>query len=592
MNSHLLLLTLGPVQEFIAQARRTRDLWYGSHLLSELGRAAARALTAGGAQLVFPALEQGDPELEPCPAPLRPTGRPPANIPNKLLAIVPAGVEPADLARQVRHAVFDHWRDGIAAPVRNRCAALLAPGVDNVWAEQIDTFVEFLAGWAPLDDYTEARRAVERAIAGRKHLRDFQAWRHSRVAAPKSSLDGARDTVLRTPRERDRQLVHKYRIEDGEQLDAVGLVKRAGGEPEQFVPIVNIALARWVRLAEATAPSELDRLREACGKVGLARVARADLPCAAPFQFDASILLRSRWEAIFKERGLEGAAESWGRAHVEPVLRKMADPYPYVACLVADGDHMGRALDRLPSAEDHRALSRALSQFAAEARAIVEQDHSGVLIYSGGDDVLAFVSLPEAPACAEDLRLRFEHMVAGACGSLPEQTRPTLSVGIGVGHVMEGMGDLLALAREAEAEAKRERNSLAVLVDMRSGGRLAWRARWVEDPAGALKRSMAHLEDKLSARKVYEIAAILRRFPADTADARWRGALAREVARALSRVGEGEVTPDQVDLNLQVGGGYQGLRTAVEAWVNRVLIARVFARAVPRPRNRNQEVAE
>jgi hypothetical protein len=48
MTAHLLLVTLGPVQDFIAQARRTRDLWYGSHLLSELGRAAARVLADGG----------------------------------------------------------------------------------------------------------------------------------------------------------------------------------------------------------------------------------------------------------------------------------------------------------------------------------------------------------------------------------------------------------------------------------------------------------------------------------------------------------------------------------------------------------------
>ena len=51
MTAHLLLVTLGPVQDFIAQARRTRDLWYGSHLLSELGRAAARALVGGGAEV-------------------------------------------------------------------------------------------------------------------------------------------------------------------------------------------------------------------------------------------------------------------------------------------------------------------------------------------------------------------------------------------------------------------------------------------------------------------------------------------------------------------------------------------------------------
>src|SRR5690606_15822490 len=76
MSAHLLLVTLGPVQDFIAQARRTRDLWYGSHLLSELARAAARAIDEGDARLVFPALGRNHPELVECKAPLRDTGAP------------------------------------------------------------------------------------------------------------------------------------------------------------------------------------------------------------------------------------------------------------------------------------------------------------------------------------------------------------------------------------------------------------------------------------------------------------------------------------------------------------------------------------
>src|SRR5690606_5177224 len=105
MSVHLLLITLGPVQDFIAQARRTRDLWYGSHLLSELSRAAARALVEEGAHLIFPALGSSHPELEECHEPLREgTGEPPLNVANKLLAEVPGHVDPAELARTVREA--------------------------------------------------------------------------------------------------------------------------------------------------------------------------------------------------------------------------------------------------------------------------------------------------------------------------------------------------------------------------------------------------------------------------------------------------------------------------------------------------------
>jgi CRISPR-associated protein Cmr2 len=35
-NLALLLVSIGPVQEFIAEARKTRDLWAGSYLLSKV----------------------------------------------------------------------------------------------------------------------------------------------------------------------------------------------------------------------------------------------------------------------------------------------------------------------------------------------------------------------------------------------------------------------------------------------------------------------------------------------------------------------------------------------------------------------------
>jgi CRISPR-associated protein Cmr2 len=55
---YLFLVSIGPVQEFIASARRTRDLHFGSWFLSELSRAAASAINAqNGSSLIFPAPE-------------------------------------------------------------------------------------------------------------------------------------------------------------------------------------------------------------------------------------------------------------------------------------------------------------------------------------------------------------------------------------------------------------------------------------------------------------------------------------------------------------------------------------------------------
>jgi len=604
MTAHLLLVMLGPVQDFIMQARRTRDLWYGSHLLSEISRAAARALVDGGADLVFPALKKGDPELTACAAPLRADGNAPHNIANKLLAEVPQEIDPARLARAVREEVCRYWREEEGLRVKRRCDGILARDIDAVWNEQIDSLLEFTASWAPLDDYVEARRRVEDAVAGRKMLRDFRPSTQSRGAVAKSALDGARETVLLPHPERRASLVKTYRIDKAEELDAVGLVKRAGGEPDQFVPIVNVALASWLESAEQVAPAELARLRAACGKAGVAPVHRSDLPCARRFPFDASVLIPSRWPSVFEERQIPGDPASWGRDFVRPILDKAGEAYPYVACLVADGDRMGCAISRLETAAAHRDFSLALARFAGEAREVVEQDHRGVLVYSGGDDVVAFLPVPEALACAEALRLCFASVMGDACSASTAEERPTLSVGVGVGHFMESMGELLDLGRAAEHEAKRDRNALAVLVEKRSGGRRVYRAPWsgrhdhrlrglpADGPVDQLRKDAVLLRKRLSTRKVYEIASTVARLPAPGGadDAAWAKLLALEVKRSLARV-EGEaVSLEDAGLSLDTID-YAALHDRVRAWVARLLVARTFADAEPHARRSEDEVA-
>ncbi|MFC1642598.1 type III-B CRISPR-associated protein Cas10/Cmr2 [Myxococcota bacterium] len=567
------------------------------------------SLIEGGAKLVFPALEKGDQELVSCPSPLRPdTGLPPLNIANKVLAELPSAVQPPVLARAVRDDVRAFWRGEIAGEVREEHRGLLSHGIDAAWDEQVETFLEFSAAWAPLRNYPDARKTVEQAVAARKNLRDFAPWQKLRAGVAKSSLDGARETVLRREG-RDEIQVRKYRIAKGEELDAVGLIKRTGGEPDPFVPIVNIALASWLDLAQNKAHSELAHLREACRDIKLARVARHDLPCARPLSFDASVLLPSRWRPLFEEQGLGDAqkAEAWGQDHVRPLLRVLGDPYPYVACLVADGDHMGRVIDSMESADEHRQFSRQLARFAGDARRIVEQEHRGSLVYAGGDDVLAFLPLPEVLACAQALRCRFAEVMTLACGARRSEERPTLSVGVGVGHVLEGMGDLLALGRAAEQAAKgaklrsenRDRNALAVVVDKRSGGRRSWRARWEDwsgDPVGRLRADSLALEQHLSTRKVYEVARTLARLPLpDCArEPGWDRVIALEVERSLVRAHLAEgggVKPADVGLVLDRQAGYAALYQEVSSWVERMLVARAFAAAAPTLGRTAEEVA-
>lgn len=681
--THLIQITIGPVQDFIAQARRTRDLWYGSHLLSELSRAVARSLAELGSELVFPALSRSDPDLKPCMAPFRTdaeTGEKvsPLAVANIILATVEidavdeqkAKAKLEALAKRARSDLQVFWKN-LADGIRGDCGGLIAtdPKIADVWDEQITSLIEFSAAWsvvAPDKDepnaYKATRDRLNKAIAGRKNLRDFEPWQYSRAGAPKSSLDGARETVLRDGKTetRDADLVRKYRLGEGEQLDAVGLVKRAGGNDPgdrkrkdlhdlQFVPIVNVALAPWIRCAQQNFCAQFEGVVRAIksGDKKLSRWPRVlrNIECGSKtFEFDAGLFVRSRWWPEFKEIGefepkgfsseqdkkKRAQLESdwrkevidWGDRCVGPVLKCMTEPHPYVACLVADGDGMGKAIDALGSAEEHRGFSRELAKFAGAARDIVErEEHLGSLVYSGGDDVLAFLPVWTALACADELRKKFVEIMNGA--NLPEAAgKPTLSVGIGIGHVMESMGDLLDLGRRAEKLAKgghlkfdpskkdKDRNALAVILDKRSGGTRQCRAQWTEWPqevevegkcerwTGPVARLLADADllkakGPLSTRRVYQIAALLRRLPRPdpkqaAAHVAFTPVLIGEVERILRRAdgGDGALTMDQVGLLLGNNESYERNYMVLAAWIDRVLIARAFAEAEPRPRSR------
>jgi CRISPR-associated protein Cmr2 len=583
----LLLVSLGPVQDFIARARRTRDLWFGSHLLSELSRTAAKALADQGALLIFPALDLKNDavEFEECKELVRPGGdTPPLSIANKILAEVPSGVDPAACARFVRGAVRDRWTR-IADGVRNGRRGILAENAEQVWNEQINEALEFYAVWVPIGlDYRTARNAAEQALLGRKKLRDFGPRVHDLEGAPKSSLDGARVSVI-AKGSRTHPDFRRFGIRSTEQLDAVGLVKRTGFEPEQFIPLVNVAAGDWLRRAQETEANALDKAAAACGAKKIPAI-RRNLPVVRPFRFDASALYASRWPDLLSQietPETPQAAREWGELAIRPLLDRMGgQPPSYVACLVADGDHMGTAIDSLATPADNRNFSRALAEFPGQARRIVETDHLGSLVYAGGDDVLAFLPVATAIDCADALAKAFAGALQDRIPSVPP---PTLSVGIGIAHVMEAMGSLLALGRTAERTAKNAgRNALAVIAEKRSGGQRQFARSWTSDPISRLKEDERLLDGRLSTGKLHELEALLRRFPA-TGDPAGESAFlaAAFFSYANELLRHTDTEREAVSLkDLGIEGhadDYRSLCDAVRTAIDRVLIVRTMREA-------------
>ncbi len=464
--SHLLAISVGPVQEFIAAARRTRDLWFGSYLLSEISRAAAKAIEDQGGRLIFPASLGAE------------------NVANVILTKLDAG-DPKEIAAKAKKAAQKQWRE-FAEQARGGASSVIR---EAIWNDQVDDVIEFYAAWVPHTNpknYQDDRVRVMRLLAGRKNCRDFKQPGFNDAGLPKSSLDGQRPTVLVGPKPGESRETYrdnwpkKLRLSPGEQLDVVGVTKRLGkkrGESDPRYPsVARVAAETWLRGVRAKIAFE--DLRNACAAVpDLNKVAE---PEYGYFPYEGTVIFKDRHPDLIAELG-EVVREPLKQ--VAEALKKLGgEPTPYVAVLVADGDGMGAVISNQKTIGEHQQLSQALAGFASEARKIVT-DRNGVLIYAGGDDVLAFLPVDKCLGSARMLHDKFSDLLKGYKNE--EGKPPTLSVGVAIGHFMENLEDLLEYARAAEKAAKKVegKDALAVHLHKRSGSPIRVRAKWTETPA-------------------------------------------------------------------------------------------------------------
>jgi len=393
--SHLLSISIGPVQDFIAAARRTADLYAGSQILQKLSKAVAEYLHQNGAKLIFPADKDADGA-------------------NKILAEVEG--EPKALAEGAQKAAQEKlerlWQDTVKE-LSGEHRSLI--NLERA-REQLGSLLEFYAAWVPFDgsNYSGKRLAVERLLAGRKALRDFAPTWQNDDGVPKSPLDPSRAAVIDPRRWAEASVrlpdgsYRPLRIKPTEHLDAISLLKRCYGALNSEVVVDTRTMAR-----------------------------RAKDPQASP-------------------------EDRWGEDDDHT-----PEPQPYFAILVADGDRMGELIARQDDPEAHRQLSRTLDEFARKAQQIV-RNHHGFMVYSGGDDVLAFLAVNQAIACTQELSEAFRYQVRG-----------TLSAGIAVVHYREPLSISLQNAREAEKAAKNGgRNALAVALHTRGGVPTTVVRRW------------------------------------------------------------------------------------------------------------------
>lgn len=451
--TYLLSISIGPVQEFIAAARRTADLRAGSQLLQQLAGHIAQEIEQRGGQLIFPAS---------------------ANVPgpNKVVAEI-ASDQPAEVVKQLKESAVQ-WLLQKWQRARERLTAEDVLTNDPLAQEQVRGFLEFYAAWVPFDgDYATSRERVEALLAGRKALRNF-VQPSSSAGLPKSPLDPSRDGVLVLNRNGSSysvplsaQQASSLRLKKTEFLDAISLLKRV--QEARDVPSTSLMAAQSVLpVAEKHVPQAVETLRAVVRETGgLVDLGDLMFPNRLEEEMPTSPVLRER-------RGDIGSA----RKKILESVRLPECP-PYYVVLVADGDRMGRLISAQRTVEQHRALSQSLAQVAQRMTEAIRR-HNGYCVYAGGDDVLALLPVNQSLECAEELARLFREAIRPFVPN--RDTGGTLSVGIAIVHHLESLQRAVGWAREAEKLAKGKRNALAVAFHPRGGAPLSAVTSWQDAP--------------------------------------------------------------------------------------------------------------
>jgi CRISPR-associated protein Cmr2 len=421
--------SIAPVQSFVSQARRTRDYWAGSYLLSYLTAHAMLGVSEGNPERIkFPHINE-DLLWQAVNGSL---SQPPlvASLPNRFTAFCK---DPITAGKAGEKALQEAWRrivdavwEKVCEILREEFPKLTDAGLPQTWENQLFNLWEVY--W--VDEGPEASADWGPGMERRRNWRKPLFWEEQgemctvcgeRVVAFGAGLSRAEvrrlwhegEHSIRKILDQKRNLV--LEDNDRERLCSVCMVKRV------FPYIAKIALG-W----------DLD-----------------------PKQ-------------IYLPTTHEFAEQLGTNAQREPLN-------PYYTVLLMDGDKLGQNL------REHRdrrgSISEAIAAFSRDVLGIVE-GCSGRLVYAGGDDVLAFLPLHTALLCAAKLREVFinrqvEHRL--------EKLNITISAAILMVHMMSPMQPILRTAHRLLDEVAKDdvgRDAFVLQVQKRSGPSLTIAKPW------------------------------------------------------------------------------------------------------------------
>lgn len=403
---------------------------------------------------------------------------------------------------------------------------------EDIWQRQVGAGAFWEVAWT-----AEPARARSRLLARRK------LWRSHRP----SDEYGDKCTVMREYQEisgferargtNDREQQDEFwndvrsrlgplDLRDNERLCAIAMVKRLFPYPKvarealgleidmsHWPSTVYVGALPWIRKAASVVPSQAKEYAEEVNKSvdrGLAKrrppFNGLEFSGAGDFtKLDANFFHR---DSVRNERlcPLRQDAQDDVRKRIDGLLESICEakdddgsdvgpPAAFYALLLADGDRLGRLVERLhaPDGVEVRPdVSKALADFTCKVPNIVKK-HDGVTVYAGGDDVLAMLAMPKALACAAALSECYRSSFDSYCGA-------TLSASVVFTHVRLPLADSLANAHRLLNDVAKDENgrdSLAAGVLKPGGPYCQWATTWDRKTSDGASISAVKLIEEL-----------------------------------------------------------------------------------------------
>lgn len=455
---HLFLFTIGPVQSFISQARKTQDLYAGSDLLSRLIETAIEKFkdTDGFESLIFPNTDyetkkdfnEEEPE----------TNR---SFPNRFLGTI--WVEDEDklntIGNEVEKAVLEKIKC-LGEEVINT----LSIQQHTHFVEQLDKHFTFHWLYQPIeeDDYKSAYETIEKNLAGIKNIRSFEQYSYKDKGV-KCSLSGECNALYFNESINRNEVITKFNkpvfidkhhFKKQEGLSAIGLVKRFYDQTDEdidsFPSTAEIALKDALEQRDQNADEQYKTLFK--GK---------DL-------FDDELYYPENLnKEYFDKNGLNQVYELTPFEHLEEkrsaIFGNLSLP-KYYAFIIFDGDKMGDWLRGENTTEEvdetfHQDLSEWLANYADSVQEYFKKNSRiGSIVYTGGDDFVGFINLHHLYTTLQYLRLAFQEEISNPLvkkytpnGDVQELT---FSAGITIAHYRDPLRMVVEKARSMEQKAK------------------------------------------------------------------------------------------------------------------------------------------